>query len=87
MAEKFKDGVEQGETGLITSRFLSDTELGSGCALDIEDGDIDNACQKLDDFFVWAYEDCQTNGSLLLTKLRHRCNRINVIRKEIADRE
>ena len=82
LAEKFKDSVEQGE-----SNFLTHDELGSDCALDIEDGDIDNACQKLDAFLVWAYEDCQTNGSHLLTKLRHRCNRINVIREEIAERD
>ena len=87
LAEKFKDSVEQGETGLIASYFLSNDELGSDCALDIEDGDIDNACQKLDAFFVWAYEDCQTEGSQVLSKLRHRCERINDIRKEIADRE
>ena len=85
LAEKFKDSVEQGETG--ASNFLTHDELGSDCALDIEDGDIDNACQKLDAFLVWAYEDCQTNGSHLLTKLRRRCNRINVIREEIAERD
>ena len=87
LAEKFKDSVEQGETGLIASYFLSNDELGSDCALDIEDGDIENACQKLDAFFVWAYEDCETAGGQLLSKLRFRCNRINEIRTEIADRE
>ena len=87
LAEKFKDSLEEGEFGLIASHFLSNDELGSDCALDIEDGDIDNACQKLDAFLVWAYEDCQTEGSHVLSKLRHRCERINDIRKEIADRE
>ena len=86
LAEKFKDSVEQGETGLIASNFFTHDELGSDCALDIEDGDIDNAWQKLDDFFVWAYEDCQTEGSQVLSKLRFRCDRINDIREEIADR-
>ena len=85
LAEKFKDSVEQGETG--ASNFLTHDELGSDCALDIEDGDIDNACQKLDTFFVLAYEDCRTEGSQVLSKLRFRCDRINEIREEIADRD
>ena len=85
LAEKFKDSVEQGETG--ASNFLTHDELGSDCALDIEDEDIDNACQKLDAFFVWAYEDCQTAGSQLLSKLRHRCERINDIREYIAEKD
>ena len=87
LEQKFKDSVEQGETGLIASHFLSNDELGSDCALDIEDGDIDNACQKLETFLTWAYEDCQTGGANLLSKLKSRCERINEIRNEIADRE
>lgn len=87
LAEKFKDSLQQGESGLIASHFLSKDKLGSDCALDIEDGDIDNACWKLNDFFVWAYEDCGTEGSNLLLRLGTRCDRINEIRQEIADRE
>ena len=85
LEEKFKDTVAGG--GPAPHTFLSDYELGSDCALDIEDGDIDNACQKLETFLTWAYEDCQTGGANLLSKLKSRCERINEIRDEIADRE
>ena len=85
LEEKFKDTVAGGSPA--PHMFLSDYELGSDCALDIEDGDIDNACQKLETFLTWAYEDCQTGGANLLSKLKSRCERINEIRDEIADRE
>ena len=87
LAEKFKDSVEQGETGLIASHFLSNDELGSDCALDIEDGNIDDACEKLQSFFKWAYADCKTGGTGVLSRLEARCERINEIRQTIADRE
>ena len=86
VTEKFKDSAEEA-TNSNSNHFLSQKELGSDCALDIGKGNIDNACQKLDAFLVWAYEDCNTKGEKLLEQLRSKCNKINEIRNMIADKE
>ena len=66
---------------------LTKDELGSDCALDIANGDIDNACAKLKSFFEWVYGDCKTEGVKILERLEFRCNRINAIKAEIAEKQ
>jgi hypothetical protein len=72
---------------------LSKEILGSDCGLDIELGDIHNACSKLQSYFAWAYEDCTfskgygrphkaKSGRGALARLEHRCNKINQIRSK-----
>merc|ERR1712131_155328 len=47
----YEDITEENPRKCLAEKFKD--KLGSDCALDIEDGDIDNACWKLNDFFVW----------------------------------
>ena len=65
---------------------LSKDELGLDCALDIANGDIDNACAKLKTFFEWVYDDCRTEGDGIIERLEFRCNRINEIKAEYAEK-
>ena len=66
---------------------LSKDVLGSDCALDIANGNIDNACANLKFFFEWVYGDCKTEGEKILDRLEFRCNRINEIKEEIAAKQ
>jgi hypothetical protein len=66
---------------------LTMDELGSDCALDIENGSIENACSQLKSFFEWAYADCKTEGNRILERLTYRCNRINEIKTEYAAKQ
>ena len=66
---------------------LSKDDLGLDCALDIADGDIDNACAKLKSFFEWVYDDCRTEGDGIIERLEFRCSRINDIKAEYAEKQ
>ena len=66
---------------------LTKDELGSDCALDIANGDIDNACTKLKSFLEWVYGDCRTGGENVLERLEFRCDRINQIKAEYAEKQ